>query len=429
MDSFSTQKAFLWLRRAALAAVILWLLPAQTTAQWRQMQRMPKPVYGACAVTLGDSIYVIGGRTDEEVLNTVQRFNPRRNSWDTSVEELRQARANAAAVAFGGKIYVFGGENDEKSPLKSIECYDPKENRWRHAGNLLIPRSSAAAVVYQGLILVIGGSDSSGNYLSNVEVYNTVRAEISQAPQFLLPVNRTSAEAAVYRDAIFLFGGLFYGPIARIDRFTPDTGWQTVALLRHPRADFALAQADNYLAIIGGFGFSGLESTIEIWRIDRLYNLQPENEFFWPSPKAGVAAASLKDIVYLFGGKDPLRDQVSAEVQAFPIKFGVTDVVALNSGLPLSPLLARAFPNPARKSTTFVIRVLPQAENTRVARISIFDLRGRLVQKVTAPLSGTQTLVRWDGLDSSGRAVPAGLYTYTVQVDSRRTGGKLVILR
>ncbi|HSG27915.1 MAG TPA: T9SS type A sorting domain-containing protein [Candidatus Krumholzibacterium sp.] len=89
-------------------------------------------------------------------------------------------------------------------------------------------------------------------------------------------------------------------------------------------------------------------------------------------------------------------------------------------------LLLDVYPNPFNPSTTVTFR------NGRLqrARLSIFDLRGRMIRVLADDLftKGSHA-ARWDGLDSRGRKVASGLYFLRVEAGKSRESKKLVLAR
>jgi flagellar hook assembly protein FlgD len=75
------------------------------------------------------------------------------------------------------------------------------------------------------------------------------------------------------------------------------------------------------------------------------------------------------------------------------------------------------------------VRLLFRNEGGNPGSAGIFDVEGRLVrqlslQRVTDGLVGAE----WDGLDSSGRRVPSGVYFYRYGT-SKEGRGRLVVAR
>jgi hypothetical protein len=89
--------------------------------------------------------------------------------------------------------------------------------------------------------------------------------------------------------------------------------------------------------------------------------------------------------------------------------------------------LGQNYPNPFGLSTVIPYYVaFPGAD----ARLAVFDAKGRLVRTLfdgwTKPGAAT---VRWDGRDSQGRRVPAGMYFYHLKVGSHTWSKKMTTAR
>jgi hypothetical protein len=85
-----------------------------------------------------------------------------------------------------------------------------------------------------------------------------------------------------------------------------------------------------------------------------------------------------------------------------------------------------SFPNPFRDGT----RVSFEAAAGEAAAFGVYDVAGRRVFERVLPAgaAGTRT-VEWDGHDSAGRPVPAGVYFYDVRAGDARRSGTVTILR
>ncbi len=93
---------------------------------------------------------------------------------------------------------------------------------------------------------------------------------------------------------------------------------------------------------------------------------------------------------------------------------------------PAALVLSQNHPNPFNPSTT-IPYYLP--EQCRV-RLSLYDVLGRQVRVlVDGEEPAGARAVRWDGLDSRGNAVPAGLYLYRLEAGKVRLSRKMVVVR
>ncbi len=101
-----------------------------------------------------------------------------------------------------------------------------------------------------------------------------------------------------------------------------------------------------------------------------------------------------------------------------PVSVGPT-AAALGIGM-------RVVPNPARGGTSFVV----EADRAGPLRISVVDLRGRLVRRYEDSLAtaGERTLV-WDGRDTAGRLLPAGVYMVTLEIGGRSVSSRISLVR
>lgn len=131
---------------------------------------------GFAMVSLGDSIYVVGGQVchkervhvnDEfadfvdvgtQVVPTVLRYNLRTNQW-FHCAPLGVARYDFACTVCDNKIYVAGGKSTLASArgISSAEVYDPDLDTWTPLPNLHILRYKCMGVTWQGKVYIVGG--------------------------------------------------------------------------------------------------------------------------------------------------------------------------------------------------------------------------------------------------------------------------------
>lgn len=108
-------------------------------------------------------------------------------------------------------------------------------------------------------------------------------------------------------------------------------------------------------------------------------------------------------------------------------KLNVANALSSAVDVPARPgeagLSLAAAPNPASGACTLRF-TLPASG---YARIAVWDVQGRTVRVLVAQslAAGTHT-VSWDGIDTHGRAVPAGVYLATVSAGGRRATQRLV---
>ncbi|CAK9101933.1 Kelch-like protein diablo [Durusdinium trenchii] len=99
---------------------------------------------GASAAACGGRLYVCGGAFGAQMLNSVERFDPKVGTWET-LPPMSARRAYVAAATIAGTIHVFGG-SDGGQCLLSSERFDPVANTWSQLPDMTERRSGAASV-------------------------------------------------------------------------------------------------------------------------------------------------------------------------------------------------------------------------------------------------------------------------------------------
>jgi hypothetical protein len=98
------------------------------------------------------------------------------------------------------------------------------------------------------------------------------------------------------------------------------------------------------------------------------------------------------------------------------IFLNTTDNEILNSN-------TRAFPNPFTENTTLNFSL----NNSAFVSLSIFDLQGRLIQKLNHNTlqAGTHEFI-WNGENSNQQNIGSGVYFYSLLIDGKQYSGKLI---
>ena len=118
------------------------------------------------------------------------------------------------------------------------------------------------------------------------------------------------------------------------------------------------------------------------------------------------------------------------EVNVYEYPFGAT----LASGRPRlsrEPVAPREvslalFPNPSAANVRIVVHALTKAASEQPATLSIHDVSGRLVRRLTGPAGAG---FDWDGRDDEGRLVPPGVYVHRLETIEQTLYGRSLRLR
>ena len=147
---------------------------------------------GACFVTDGHCIFIIGGTFSGSGISEVKKITattkvqkviPSDGIENGKVEfkevsPMNEARHDAFGAAMNGKIYVAGGKQWDEHLLRervlaSCEVYDPLTDEWQVMPSLNVPRYSASMVCFKGALYVVGGLKSSNCGALSVEMFDS----------------------------------------------------------------------------------------------------------------------------------------------------------------------------------------------------------------------------------------------------------------
>jgi N-acetylneuraminic acid mutarotase len=116
-------------------------------------------------------------------------------------------RAFLAGVAGSdGRIYAIGGIGDFEQVLASVEVYDPLSNTWSEVAPMVAPRTGlAAAVGTDGTIYAVGGNNRTSTFLDTVETYDPSTGDWSS----IAPMPTARRDLAAAASAVFGVGRIF----------------------------------------------------------------------------------------------------------------------------------------------------------------------------------------------------------------------------
>eukprot|EP01130_Rhizamoeba_saxonica_P002365 TRINITY_DN12185_c0_g1_i1.p1 TRINITY_DN12185_c0_g1~~TRINITY_DN12185_c0_g1_i1.p1 ORF type:complete len:824 (-),score=194.20 TRINITY_DN12185_c0_g1_i1:45-2516(-) len=184
--------------------------------------------YDFCAVTVENSIYLIGGYDNATAVNTVHKFDTDTGDFEESVPMLEQ-RANHGCVVLDDKIFVFGGESI--STIESINIL--ADDEWFAEEQSSSTRSDKAIAALNDKLYVFGGA-SGDDVLNDISIYVPSYIPNAKGNWFYggeLPSRRFRFAATTFQDSIFVFGGLsglvgengvdgsYYPIVSRVDEF------------------------------------------------------------------------------------------------------------------------------------------------------------------------------------------------------------------
>ena len=214
----------------------------------RKLPAIPEMVTSFGAAIAEGSLYVYGGHTgrahsysNESQAKTLRRLDLKHpKAWESLGEG--PGLQGLALVAHGNKLYRLGGfvaknKEDDENDLWSqadVACYDVMAKQWQDLSPLPEPRSSFDAAVLNDKIYVIGGWQLAGEEDSVWHKSTYVLNLAASAPQWEslpeTPFQRRALSVAAHQGKIYAIGGMQMegGPTTRVDIYDPANGkWST----------------------------------------------------------------------------------------------------------------------------------------------------------------------------------------------------------
>ncbi len=235
------------------------------------------------SVAYQNKMYVFSGDGNQGMLGDVWVYDPASKEWTekTSVSpEQPQPRVGHRAVTVGDRIFIYGGKSDSGQDDPYMWSYNPQSGIWtKQAAHPLGERYGHSAANINDRVVIYGGMKQDGTFLDDVWEYDPVTnqwtrrtPEMGNMPNGLRAVNMPSAVRAVNMpparafhavaaqgDRMWILGGRNEAGTGLSDVIEFDLSrntWTELAPLPAPRTFHAAAAAGwsqtNQILIFGG---------------------------------------------------------------------------------------------------------------------------------------------------------------------------------
>lgn len=293
--------------------------------------RSPPALYAHTMSTLGDSVYLFGGFTSDDVASdALYRYSISKESWsfvETSVRP--HARAFHTQITLGDRIWVFGGADSTFKTYSDLWTYSMDETAWvlltPTKGSLSPgPRYKHTMAKNTTHLFIFGGRTQSNQYTdlwtyeAETKVWSKIKVQIPTSYTIGCTAKLYEESETSSYQTILLFGCHdfsetpttniykleFIDKNSDMVKYSMAGNYSTGSIL--PRSGSITIKVSGYRAIIFG-GRVGNElyrdvllfdaKTQSLTRID-----PPYTEHTLPPPRAYHSYSLVGNSIYVFGG-------------------------------------------------------------------------------------------------------------------------------
>lgn len=182
------------------------------TGEFSVVADMKRPRGKAAACVTGCNIIVIGGHSDNWILNTCELYDPCTDYFFRSKARMTTERCkHTASLLPDGRIFVYGGYMDVSFARCTVpvftrhaEIYDPESDSFSQGPLESVMRAGhTATAMADGRILIAGGEEATGS--KSTEIYDPKTNSFSKGPDML--VARIGHYACLVGDRVVIGGG------------------------------------------------------------------------------------------------------------------------------------------------------------------------------------------------------------------------------
>jgi hypothetical protein len=268
------------------------------TKKWQRGAPLSVPRQGFELIAHEGYLYAFGGFTHAaknsppwRSLAMIERYDIARDRWEVLEEKLPRSRSSNIAAKVGNKVYLIGGWDSTPSRPgdkegrfhRRIDVFDLATLRASATEHELPDplRRAFTAVVKGEQVWLLGGispGSSHFDWLDKVTVFTPGTGRWREAPA--LPFATFAPGAGVYRNTLFLFGGMidngdYQNTIYSLDMTRPEKWRNTGRYLKENRGfPMVVDHPEGGLGILGGHTYRHTPKGVEDTPVSTFEHLQ-----------------------------------------------------------------------------------------------------------------------------------------------------------
>merc|ERR1719481_1057560 len=181
---------------------------------WERLSNLNNARGGCGLVALAGALYVVGGYNGKKSLKSVEKYIVEQDRW-VEVHDLvdRREDLSHATTVMTGRIVIAGGVDDKEQVLNSMDLYNPDQDKWsRSSATLVLGKRGLALAVLDGVLYGFGGEDSGDQNLEMTQRYDIDTGRWQ--PWHRMREQRAGHAVAVVPGSFALHGGSSGGFVA-----------------------------------------------------------------------------------------------------------------------------------------------------------------------------------------------------------------------
>jgi kelch-like protein 2/3 len=254
-------------------------------------------------------LLVIGGQAPKAI-RSVECYDLREEKWYQAAE-LPSRRCRAGVAVLGDKVYAIGGFNGSLR-VRTVDVYDPTTDSWTACCSMEARRSTLGVAVLNNMVFAVGGFDGSTG-LSSAEMFDPTTQEWRMITA--MSTRRSSVGVCVLNSLLFAVGGYDGSTrqcLASVEAYNPVTNsWSAVADMSARRSGAGVGVLNGMIWCCGGHDGPSVRKSVECFNPET-NSWRQVSDMAYCRRNAGVVAFG--GLLYVIGGDDGTSNLQSVEV-------------------------------------------------------------------------------------------------------------------
>ncbi|XP_075628650.1 kelch-like protein 13 [Balearica regulorum gibbericeps] len=269
----------------------------QSCSAWHKVGDLCVPVYNHCVAIINDFLFVIGGQykfdpMGKQPSNEVFRFDPRNTSW-LRVASMLERRTRFHTDVLSDCIFAVGGGTLLGTLTRTVELYQPADNKWEFAAPFPTPIADHAGTTHKGILYISGGFSGGKTLRDTYSYLPRLRRWIGNSA---MAFTRCNHGMATVRDRIFCVGGRTLKGVEEwihvneTEYYCPGSNqWTTLTLSPFNCCQFSITAHESMLYLAGGGSLQHMQKGDSVFLYDTEQQVWKKAS---PLPKALVDHAA-----------------------------------------------------------------------------------------------------------------------------------------